>query len=137
MTKRLNCSQITRLLIVFCATFVFSFCLFEAAEANTSGPSDRQSQTKKVKTPMKSKKCGAGALNRSKCMIELIFEELSSSYSAASSGGGVSKIQALSTTSYMVSVSQEERIDQFTFEFDLSKPGVVTLIQKTESTKSP
>jgi hypothetical protein len=132
-----NYFQITRLLIGLGATFVFSFCPSEMAEANTTGSSDRLSQTKKVKTPMKSKKCGAGALNRSKCMIELIFEELSDSYSAASGGGGVSKIQALSTTSYMISVSQEERVDQFTYEFDLSKPGVVAMIKKTESTKSP
>ncbi len=83
--------------------------------------------------PLNSKKCKETNLHRAKCMIELILEDLSANYGAI--GGGISSIKAGSSTSYIVSLPQEERVDIFTYEFEI-KNDVVGLKSKVASTQS-
>ena len=81
-----------------------------------------------------SKTCKSDALHRSRCMIELILDELESSLGAVS-GGGISQIKAVTSTSYAVSLPQEGRVDIVTYEFEV-KDASVTLKGKSTATKS-
>ena len=74
-------------------------------------------------------------LYRSSCMIELILEDLAKNY-GGTGGGGISSIKAASSTSYVVSLPQEERIDLLTYEFDVKADGAVSLKSKVASTQS-
>lgn len=81
-----------------------------------------------------SKKCKNTNLHRAQCMIELILEDLSANYGSIG-GGGISSIKAGSSTSYIVALPQEERIDVFTYEFAI-KGDMVSLKSKVAATKS-
>ena len=81
-----------------------------------------------------SKKCQDSNLHRAQCMIELILEDISANYQETG-GGGISSIKAASSTSYVVSLPQEERVDLLTYELEF-KNGSVNLKSKTASTKS-
>jgi hypothetical protein len=81
-----------------------------------------------------SKKCKNTNLDRSKCMIELILEDIAKTYPHPG-GGGISSLNAVSSTAYAISLPQEERIDIFTYEFDV-KPGSVSIKSKIQSTQS-
>ena len=94
----------------------------------------KSAQKKANSTMNPSKKCKDTNLNRAQCMIELILEDLSANYGEVG-GGGISSIKAASSTSYIVSLPQEERIDIFTYEFDIKK-GIVSLKSKVASTES-
>ncbi len=74
-------------------------------------------------------------LHRNRCMIELILEDLDANYGAVS-GGGISSIKAASSTSYVVSLPQEERIDLLTYEFNVKADGTVSVKSKVASTQS-
>ncbi len=82
-----------------------------------------------------SKKCPPGNLHRSRCMIELLLEDIAANYGGVS-GGGISSIKAASSTSYVVSLPQEERIDLLTYEFDVKADGTVSVKSKVASTQA-
>lgn len=95
----------------------------------------QKSTEKKVNSNMNiSKKCKDTNLHRAQCMIELILEDISANYESMG-GGGISSIKAVSSTSYSVSLPQEERIDIFTYEFEI-KSDIVSLKSKVASTQS-
>lgn len=81
-----------------------------------------------------SKKCKDTNLHRTQCMIELILEDIAANYDTPG-GGGISSIKAVSSTAYVISLLQEERIDLFTYEFDV-KTGSVSLKSKAASTQT-
>lgn len=74
-------------------------------------------------------------LYRNRCMIELILEDITTSYGGVG-GGGISSINAASSTSYVVSLPQEERIDLLTYEFNVKADGTVSVKRKVASTQS-
>jgi len=82
-----------------------------------------------------SSKCKPDLLHRSLCMIALILEDIEANYDHVG-GGGVSSIEQVSSTSYRISLPQEERIDFLTYEFAVDSDGRVTLQNKIASTKS-
>ncbi len=82
-----------------------------------------------------SKKCPPGTLHRSRCMIELLLEDLAANYDGAGGGGGISSIRAATSTSYVVSLPQEGRIDVLTYEFDVKSDGTVSVKSKVASTQ--
>lgn len=85
-------------------------------------------------TPMKvSKTCRDTNLHRSICMIDLALADISAHYGRVS-GGGVSGIRALDSTTYEVSLPQEERVDVLTYSFVTVK-GQVTMTSKRESVR--
>lgn len=92
-------------------------------------------RTKAVKRLPNGKRCAEGNLERSQCMVRLVLDDIAANYRHA--GGGISMIRALSTTSFAVSLLQEERIDVLTYEFDLRPDGSVTIKSRSESTESP
>ena len=80
------------------------------------------------------KPCANDNMNRSKCMIELVLDDVVKEYGGIDSGG-IDMIKAPSTTSLAVSISLEERVVTWTYEFDV-KDGSVAVKNKTESTQS-
>ena len=74
-------------------------------------------------------------LYRNRCMIELILEDIATNYGGVG-GGGISSIKAASSTSYVVSLPQEERIDLLTYEFNVKADGTVSVKSKVASTQS-
>ena len=102
----------------------------KAAAAAPARPANRPSAV------AGSKRCAPDNLHRSACMIDLILRDLTAHYDAVS-GGGISSIRALTSTSYSVSLPQEERIDVLTYQFEVAPDGSVKISSKTPSTASP
>jgi hypothetical protein len=74
-------------------------------------------------------------LYRTRCMIELILEDISATYDGVS-GGGISSIKATTSTTYVVSLPQEERVDLLTYDFNVKADGSVSVKSKVASTES-
>lgn len=81
-----------------------------------------------------SKPCPSGNLHRSKCMIELILADVEREYGGIDDGG-IDAIRAPTSTSFTVSLSFEERVVNWTYEFDV-QDGSVAIRSKTEAVKS-
>ena len=78
------------------------------------------------------KRCQMNAIERSKCIIEAILADISRNYSQVG-GGGISAIKQNSTTSFTVSISQEERVDLArlaTRAWKLAEDGLADLVQR-------
>jgi len=76
------------------------------------------------------------AIERSKCIIEAILADISRTYTQVG-GGGISAIKQNSTTSFTVSIAQEERIDQLTYEATVDGKGKVSVKKTDQATRSP
>lgn len=129
------------ILFAGCIALSWGMVTDTAANVTTSGEKPSTALTMNASTQKKdnstmnnSKKCKDTNLHRAQCMIELILEDISANYTATG-GGGISSIKAASSTSYIVSLPQEERIDIFTYEFKIEN-GVVSLKSKVASTQS-
>lgn len=81
------------------------------------------------------KRCQMNAIEHSRCIIEAILADISRSYSQVG-GGGISAIKQNSTTSFTVSISQEERVDLLTYEATVDAKGKVSVRKTGEDTKS-
>jgi hypothetical protein len=79
--------------------------------------------------------CGKNALERSRCMIEAILADLSTTYTQVG-GGGISDIRMTATDTYAVSMPQEERVDIITYELALKDDGTVAITGRTEESKT-
>lgn len=77
----------------------------------------------------------ADNIQKSRCMIELILEDLTKNYNGIG-GGGISSITATSSTSYTVSLPQEERIDLLTYEFMVRNDGTASIKRRFSSTQN-
>lgn len=76
------------------------------------------------------------AIERSKCIIEAILADISRTYKQVG-GGGISAIKQNSTTSFTVSIAQEERVDLLTYEAEVDAQGRVRLSGPKTGTQSP
>jgi hypothetical protein len=79
--------------------------------------------------------CKMTPVKKSKAAIEAILSDLDSTYSEAG-GGGISEIKQTRTNVYVVSIPQEERVDQFTYEVLVDDTCKVKILKKEPSTKS-
>jgi len=75
------------------------------------------------------------AVGRSRCIIEAILEDIGATYTQVG-GGGISAIKQDATNTYTVSISQEERVDQITYEVEIGSDGKVAIVSRKEGTKS-
>lgn len=82
------------------------------------------------------KRCQMNAIERSKCIIEAILADISRTYKDVG-GGGISAIKQNSTTSFTVSIAQEERVDLLTYEAEVDGNGKVRVKKTGEGTQSP
>ncbi|MGH6615478.1 hypothetical protein [Sphingomonas sp.] len=100
-----------------------------------SGPvTAAKSSSSKKDAVMSQQRCANDSLARSTCMIRIILDDLHASFPGLG-GGGISQIKALTSTSYVVSLPREERVQLLTYEFDV-RDGVVKLKQRSESVES-
>lgn len=75
------------------------------------------------------KRCQMNAIERSRCIIEAILADIGRTYKEVG-GGGISAIKQNSTTSFTVSIVQEERVDLLTYETTIDGKGKVS-VRKT------
>jgi hypothetical protein len=68
-------------------------------------------------------------------MIRAILDDISKSYTLPG-GGGISKIRLDATNVYIVSISQEERIDEITYELDIDQNCKAVILKSTNNTIS-
>lgn len=76
--------------------------------------------------------CREPALIRTDCLIRAALDDLARTYKNVG-GGGISEIKQLSTYVYRVSISQEERIDQVTYEFGSEPRNRFVILKRSES----
>ncbi|HSX50867.1 MAG TPA: hypothetical protein VLF09_07930 [Cellvibrio sp.] len=78
-------------------------------------------------------KCKNSAIEKSNALIHFMLEDIKKTY-PHTGGGGISEIKQTQTNVYVVSIAQEERIDQLTYELSIDDNCKVTLVKKEEST---
>jgi len=82
------------------------------------------------------KKCANTSVQRSQVMLRAILDDLTTSYTELG-GGGISQIKLSATNTYVVSISQEERIDQITYEMSIDADCKVAIDKRTETSVTP
>lgn len=80
--------------------------------------------------------CKKTALARTDCLIRAALDDLARTYENVG-GGGISEIKQLSTYVYRISISQEERVDQVTYEFDARPGNKFIIVKRSPSTDEP
>lgn len=68
-------------------------------------------------------------------IIEALLEDLSKNYDHV--GGEINHIKATATNVYQVAISQEERIDQITYEVAIKPDCAIDIIKKSATAVSP
>ena len=76
------------------------------------------------------------ALQQSICTYELILKDMAATYELTG-GGGITSIRQAATSSFVVSVGQEERVDLVTYEIAVAKDGTVSIAGKKVGVRSP
>lgn len=84
----------------------FLFCASCSADVNTTNQNQQSTKKMECKNPVE----------KSKAMIEFILGDLQSTYTEVG-GGGISEIKQSHTNTFVISIPQEERIDQFTYDW--------------------
>ena len=80
--------------------------------------------------------CKLTPVKKSEHMIRFVLDDLSTSYSHEG-GGGISEIKQIATNTFRVSIAQEERIDQITYELELNEACEVKILNKEITAVSP
>jgi hypothetical protein len=75
------------------------------------------------------------ALGKSTAIIHTLLADLNKNY-RHTAGGGITEIKQSASDSFIVSIAQEERIDQFHYQIKIDQKCRVKILRKTESTKS-
>jgi len=69
-------------------------------------------------------------------MLRTILDDLQKSYREFG-GGGISNIKLSATNTYVVSISQEERIDQITYVMSVDNNCAAKIEKRTENSVNP
>jgi len=80
--------------------------------------------------------CQQTQLRKSQEMIRFILDDLTVSYKHVG-GGGISAIKLTATNTYLVSLPQEERIDEITYKLNIDKECKISIVSRKESTRTP
>lgn len=76
--------------------------------------------------------CNLTPVQESQEMIRTILADITINYMLGG-GGGISKIKLTATNVYVVNISQEERVDQITYEMDLGQACKAIVKKSTSS----
>ena len=76
------------------------------------------------------KDCTMDALNQSVCIYQLILDDLKATYPFPG-GGGIQSIVQRSTTGFVASMGQEERVDEISYEIAIAADGSVSIASKS------
>lgn len=95
-----------------------------------------QTEAKEPVTGGESPACKLNALQRSQKMIRTILDDLTVTYTHTG-GGGITHMGQSATNTFIVRISQEERIDQFEYRLRVGADCAILIESKTESTINP
>ncbi len=74
------------------------------------------------------------ALEKTQEMIKFMLDDIAKTYKEV--GGGITKINQTATNSYMVSISQEERVDEISYELAINPACQISIVSKKMSASS-
>ena len=80
--------------------------------------------------------CQQNALQKSQRLIRFILDDLSATYTQVG-GGGISNIKQTATNAFRVSIAQEERIDQISYQLKFEQDCQITLVKRKSTAVSP
>lgn len=75
------------------------------------------------------------ALSRTSMIINQLINDLNQHY-PHSGGGGISKIEQVATDHFVISIAQEEGIDQIHYQVTMNQACQLKIIKKSESSIS-
>ena len=84
-------------------------------------------------TAGKTMNCNNSAIKKSSLLIRYVLDDIEKNYHHTG-GGGISEIKQTQTNVFVVSIAQEERIDQLTYAMEIDDGCKITLLEKSEST---
>lgn len=76
--------------------------------------------------------CKITPLEKSKTIIEFILSDISATYTQVG-GGGITAVKQSHINTFVVSIAQEERVDQFTYEVAVDETCKVKILKKESS----
>ena len=76
------------------------------------------------------KDCTMDALHQSACIYQLILDDLKATYPFPG-GGGIQSIVQKSTTGFVASLGQEERVDEISYDIAIAADGSVSIAGKS------
>ena len=109
-----------------CRCFAVFICLFFSISCTAQTQPVKDSKV----VPMK---CENSAVEKSYALIHFILDDIKATYPHVG-GGGISEIKQTQTNFFVVSIAQEERMDQLSYELTIDKNCKVSLVKKEEST---
>jgi hypothetical protein len=74
--------------------------------------------------------CKQSALKQTQAMIRAILNDIAKTYTRVG-GGGITRIEQKATRTYVVSIAQEEGVDQITYELSVGSDCKVTILRRT------
>jgi len=80
--------------------------------------------------------CQQASLKKSQELIRFILNDMSETYIEVG-GGGITAIKLTATNTFVVSVSQEERIDQITYELDVDGNCNIKILKRDVTAVTP
>jgi len=108
----------------------FTLWFFLIASFGCTGASEAEKNTMNSGSA-----CDKSRLTISREVIKKILEDIPLNYDQV--GGEISGIKLVATDVYIVSISQEERVDQLTYEIKVSQDCAVEILNRTLTVESP
>ena len=106
----------------------------ESAANSHSTPTPTARVQPQGKIMSASKPCANDNLHRSRCMIELILDDVEKEFGSVA-GGGIDEIKGATSTSFSVTLPFDEKVVTWTYEFEV-KDGSVAIKSRSEAIKS-
>ena len=80
--------------------------------------------------------CQQTPLKKSQELIQFILNDMTETYTQVG-GGGITAIKLTATNTFVVSVSQEERIDQITYELEVDGHCNINILKRDVTAVTP
>lgn len=80
--------------------------------------------------------CQQTPLKKSQELIRFILDDMTKTYTQVG-GGGITAIKLAATNTFVVSVSQEERIDQITYELAVDGNCAISIVKREVTATTP
>lgn len=108
----------------------FTLWFFLIASFGCTGASESEKDTMNSGSA-----CDKSRLTISREIVKKILEDIPLNYDQV--GGEISGVKLVATNVYVVSISQEERVDQLTYEVEVDQDCSVKILNRTLTVESP